>query len=174
MLRLKTFLPLIACAGIVAAAVAAVVGQIDPDPYLDPLNLTVSEYAVLDRGGATEFSMMALGVGSLALVAGLRMAQAPVGALAERLMLVWSGALLLIAIVPTTAPGLALDLPAQVHRYVSITAFVVMPVAGALMAARFGRDERWRAVARPLEWLALAGGSGCWRSPTWRCRVTGC
>ncbi|WP_084779459.1 DUF998 domain-containing protein [Planobispora rosea] len=160
MLRLKTLLPLIACAGILLAVVGAVVGQLDPDPYLDPLNLTVSEYAVLDRGGATEFSMMALGVGSLALVAGLRMAQAPTGAVAERLMLVWSGALLLIAVVPTTAPGLAMDLGAQVHRYVSITAFTVMPVAGAMMAARFGRDERWRAVARPLEWLALAGGFG--------------
>ncbi|GAA3443407.1 hypothetical protein GCM10018955_28450 [Planomonospora venezuelensis] len=157
---MKTFLPLIACAGILLAAVAAVVGQIDPDPYLDPLDLTVSEYAVLDRGGATGLAMMALGVGSLALVAGLRAAQAPVGALAERLMLVWGGALLLIAIVPAAAPGLALGAGAQVHRYVSVAAFAVMPVAGALMAARFGRDERWRPVARPLEWLALAGGFG--------------
>ncbi|GII01680.1 DUF998 domain-containing protein [Planobispora takensis] len=160
MLRLKMFYPLIACVGILMAAVAAVVGQIDPDPYLDPLNLTISEYAVLDRGGATEFSMLSLGIASFALVAGLRTAKAPVGALAERLMLVWSGALVLIALVPTTAPGLALDTGAQVHRYVSIMAFVAMPVAGALMVGRFAEDERWRAVARPVEWLSLAGGFG--------------
>ncbi|MFB9879356.1 DUF998 domain-containing protein [Planobispora siamensis] len=160
MLRLKMFYPLIACVGILMAAVAAVVGQIDPDPYLDPLNLTISEYAVLDRGGATEFAMLSLGVASFALVAGLRTAKAPVGTAAERLMLVWSGALVLIAVVPTTAPGLALDMGAQVHRYVSVLAFVAMPVAGALMVGRFAGDERWRAVARPVEWLSLAGGFG--------------
>ncbi|MGV9773655.1 DUF998 domain-containing protein [Streptosporangium sp. NPDC003464] len=160
MLALKRLYPLIACAGIVMATGATIIGQIDPDPYLDPLNLTISEYATLDRGGATEFAMAALGIASFALVAGLRAARAPVGAVAERLMLVWSAALVVIAIVPTTAPGLALDLTAQVHRYVSIAAFVAMPVAGGLMVARFREDERWRAVSGPVEWLALAGGFG--------------
>ncbi|MER5424447.1 DUF998 domain-containing protein [Streptosporangium roseum] len=160
MLALKRLYPLVACAGIVIAAVATVIGQIDPDPYLDPLNLTISEYAALDRGGATEFAMATLAVASFALVAGLRAAMAPIGAAAERLMLAWSAALVVIAIVPTTAPGLALDLTAQVHRYVSIAAFVAMPVAGALMVARLREDERWRVVARPVEWLALAGGFG--------------
>ncbi|WP_433249182.1 DUF998 domain-containing protein [Streptosporangium sp. CA-135522] len=160
MLALKRLYPLVSCAGIVMAVVATVIGQIDADPYLDPLNLTISEYAVLDRGGATEFAMASLGVASFALVAGLRAARAPVGAAARRLMLAWSAALVVIAIVPTTAPGLALDLNAEVHRYVSIAAFVVMPLAGALMVARLGQDERWRPVARPVEWLALAGGFG--------------
>ncbi|MFF5213213.1 DUF998 domain-containing protein [Streptosporangium sp. NPDC000396] len=160
MLALRRLYPLVACAGIAMAVVAAVVGQIDPDPYLDPLNLTISEYAALDRGGATEFAMACLGIASFALVVGLRAVKAPVGAAAERLMLVWSAALIVIAIVPTTAPGLALDLTAQVHRYVSVAAFVAMPAAGALMVARFSEDERWRVVARPVEWLALVGGFG--------------
>ncbi|MFD0889231.1 DUF998 domain-containing protein, partial [Streptosporangium algeriense] len=38
--------------------------------------------------------------------------------------------------------------------------FVVLPVAGALKVARLGEDERWKAVARPVEWLALACGFG--------------
>ncbi|GAT67882.1 hypothetical protein PS9374_03542 [Planomonospora sphaerica] len=160
MLRLKMLYPLIACAGILIAAVAAVVGQIDPDPYLDPLNLTISEYAVLDRGGATEFAMMSLGVASFALVAGLRAVRAPVGTAAERLMLVWSAALVLIAVVPTVAPAAVLDLGAQVHRYVSVGAFAAMPVAGMLMVTSLSEDERWRAAARPVEWLSLAGGFG--------------
>ncbi|MBG0814123.1 DUF998 domain-containing protein [Planomonospora sp. ID82291] len=160
MLRLKMLYPLIACAGILIAAVAAVVGQIDPDPYLDPLNLTISEYAVLDRGGATEFAVMSLGVASFALVAGLRAVRAPVGTAAERLMLAWSAALVLIAMVPTIAPGVAVDLGAQVHRYVSVGAFAAMPVAGMFMAAGLAQDERWRAAARPVEWLSLAGGFG--------------
>ncbi|MGV9325424.1 DUF998 domain-containing protein [Streptosporangium sandarakinum] len=160
MLASKRLYPLIACAGTAAAIVAAIAGQIDPDPQLDPLNLTISEYAVLDRGGATEFAMACLGVASLALVAGLRAVRAPIGAAAERLMLAWSAALVVIAVVPTVAPGLAMDLGAQVHRYVSIAAFLALPAAGALMAPGLGRDERWRVVARPVEWLTLAGGFG--------------
>ncbi|GAA4223957.1 hypothetical protein FHR32_003065 [Streptosporangium album] len=155
MLALKRLYPLVACAGIVMAAVATVVGQIDPDPHLDPLNLTIGEYAALDRGGAVEFAMASLGIGSFALVAGLRAAGVPVGAVAERLMLAWSTALVVIAIMPVTAP---------MYPYVSVTAFatvfVSMPVAGALMVTRFSQDEGWRAVARPMEWLALAGGFG--------------
>lgn len=155
MLALKRLYPLVACAGIVMAAVATVVGQLDPDPHLDPLNLTIGEYAVLDRGGAVELAMASLGVGSFALVAGLRAARASVGVAAERLMLAWSTALVVIAVMPATAP---------MYDYVSIAAFVTvfvsMPVAGALMVTRFQQDERWRAVARPVEWLALAGGFG--------------
>jgi hypothetical protein len=153
--------PLIACTGIATAAVAtAAIGLIDPVPYPDPLNLTISEYAALSGGGVTQFAMASLGIASFALVAGLRAVKAPVGVAAERLMLVWSAALLVLAIVPAATSGPLADLSAQVHRYVSIAAFVAMPAAGALMVARFSEDERWRAVARPVEWLALAGGFG--------------
>lgn len=46
------------------------------------------------------------------------------------------------------------------HGYASAVAFVALPVAGALMVARLGEDERWRVVARPVEWLALLCGFG--------------
>ena len=101
--RLKRFYPLIACAGIATAAVATVMGQVDPVPYPDPLNLTISEYAALERRGATQFAMASLGIASFALVAGLRAVKAPVGVAAERLMLVWSAALIVLAIVPDAA-----------------------------------------------------------------------
>ncbi|MDP9847540.1 DUF998 domain-containing protein [Streptosporangium lutulentum] len=160
MLALKRLSPLLACAGIAVAAVAMVAGLISPGPYPDALNLTISEYAALEGGGAIPFAMGALGIASFALVAGLRAVKAPVGVTAERLMLTWSAALVVLAIVPSAAPGPFMDLSSQVHRYVSIAAFVAMPAAGALMVTRFGEDERWRVVARPVEWLALAGGFG--------------
>ncbi|GAA2850634.1 hypothetical protein GCM10010517_08110 [Streptosporangium fragile] len=156
----KRLYPLIACAGIVTAVVAAVLGRLDPAPYLDVFNLTISEYAVLDRGGADELALAALGGASFVTVVGLRAAGAPMGTAAERLLLAWSAALVVLAAVPGVAPGLGAELTVQAHRYASAVAFVALPVAGGLMAGRFREDGRWRAVAGPVEWLALAGGFG--------------
>jgi hypothetical protein len=156
----KRFYPLIACGSIMFAVVAVVVGQIVPDPYLDPMNVTVSEYAVSDRGGVTEVAMAVLGIGSLALLAGLRSAGAPVRGMPERLLMVWSGALIVAAIIPTTPIGNDLDLAAQIHRYVSVAAFVSLPAAGALLVPRLTANADWKPVARVVEWVALAGGFG--------------
>ncbi|MBB2908884.1 hypothetical protein FHS43_000130 [Streptosporangium becharense] len=161
MLVPKRLYPLLACAGIMMAVVAAVVGQIESAPYLDSLHLTLGEYAVLGGGGgAIGFALAALAGASLATVAGLRAAAAPVGTAAERLLLVWSAALAVLAVLPALAPGLDAEAAAQAYRYTSIVAFAAVPAAGGLMAAGFRRDERWRPVAAPVEWLALAGGFG--------------
>ncbi|MBF8193378.1 DUF998 domain-containing protein [Nonomuraea sp. K274] len=152
--------PVIACGSIVFSVVAVLVGQFGPDPYLDPMNVTVSEYGVADRGGVTEVAMAVLGIGSLALLAGLRAAGAPVRGLPERLLMVWSAALVIAAIVPTTPIGHDLTMTAQIHRYVSIAAFVSLPAAGALLVPRLGAHADWKPVARVVEWVALAGGFG--------------
>ncbi|WP_188188763.1 DUF998 domain-containing protein [Nonomuraea sp. SYSU D8015] len=156
----KRLYPLIACGSILFSVVAVVVGQFDPDPYLDPMNVTISEYAVADRGGVTEVAMAVLGIGSLALLAGLRAAGAPVRGMPERLLMVWSGALVVASIVPTTPIGTDLDLAAQIHRYVSVAAFVSLPAAGALLVPRLAASADWKPVARAVEWVALAGGFG--------------
>jgi hypothetical protein len=152
--------PLIACASIAFSVVLTIVGQFGPDAYLDPLNVTVSEYAVSDRGGVTEIAMAVLGIGSLALLAGLRAMKAPVHGLPEKLLMVWSGALTVAAIIPTTPIGQSLDAAAHIHRYVSVAAFVSLPVAGALLVSRLAADARWKPVSRVVEWVALAGGFG--------------
>ncbi|MER7132127.1 DUF998 domain-containing protein [Streptosporangium saharense] len=165
MLALRRLCPLVACAGIAVAVGAMVVGQVlAAASHPDPLALTIGEYAAVEGSGATELAMISLAVASLALVAGLRAARAPLGRAVERLLAVWSGALTVMALVPAGSPGSAstLDgwLPGQVHGYASAVAFVALPVAGALMVARLGEDERWRVVARPVEWLALLCGFG--------------
>ncbi|MFF4775350.1 DUF998 domain-containing protein [Microtetraspora fusca] len=156
----KRIYPLLACAGIMIAVAAAVVGQLDPDPYLDPLDLALTDYVVLDRSGATEVAMVVLGGGSLALLAGMRAVRAPVSGWPERLMLVWSLALVATAIMPASAVSEGVSWSAQVHRYVSVVAFVSLPAATAQLVGRFAADGRWRAVARPVEWLTLASGLG--------------
>ncbi|GGS78931.1 DUF998 domain-containing protein [Nonomuraea spiralis] len=152
--------PLVACASIVFSVVAILVGHFGPDPYLDPMNVTISEYAVTDRGGVTEVAMAVLGIGSLALLAALRKMRAPIRGLPEKLLMVWSAALVVVAVIPTVPLGLDLDLAAQIHRYVSIAAFVSLPAAGALLVPRLTADALWKPVARAVEWVALAGGFG--------------
>jgi hypothetical protein len=122
--------------------------------------VTVSEYAVSDRGGVTELAMVVLGLGSLILLKALKAAHAPVRGLPERLLWVWSGALIVAAVIPTTPIGHDLTLTAQIHRYVSVAAFVSLPAAAALLVPRLAADEAWKPVARTVEWLALAGGLG--------------
>ncbi|WP_043619662.1 DUF998 domain-containing protein [Nonomuraea candida] len=156
----KRLYPWIACASILFSVVAVVAGQFGPDPYLDPLNVTISEYAVSDRGGVTEVAMAVLGIGSLALLAGLRSVGAPIKGAPQWLLMAWSGALVVAAVVPTTPIGQDLDLAAQIHRYVSIAAFVSLPAAGALMVPRLAADASWKPVARVVEWVTLAGGFG--------------
>ncbi|MEU4231282.1 DUF998 domain-containing protein [Nonomuraea sp. NPDC026600] len=156
----KRLYPIIACGSIVFAVVGIVVGQLVPDPDLNPLNVTVSEYAVSDRGGVTEAAMVVLGLGSLILLKALKAAHAPVRGLPERLLWVWSGALIVAAVIPTTPIGHDLTLTAQIHRYVSVAAFVSLPAAAALLVPRLAADEAWKPVARTVEWLALAGGLG--------------
>ncbi|MEU6713719.1 DUF998 domain-containing protein [Nonomuraea sp. NPDC046802] len=160
MTAVKRIYSLVACGSILFAVVAVVIGQLGPDSALDPVNATVSEYAVSDRGGVTGVAMAVLGVGSLALLAGLRAAGAPVRGMPERLLMVWSGALVVAALIPTTPFGVDLDLAAQIHRYVSVAAFVSLPAAGALMVSRLASDAAWKPVARVVEWVALAGGFG--------------
>ncbi|MFC5820366.1 DUF998 domain-containing protein [Nonomuraea harbinensis] len=150
--------PLVALAAIVCGVAGIGFAQLDSD--LNPLHVTVSEYAVADRGGVTEVAMAVVALGSLALLAGLRSVGAPVRGMPERLLLVWSGALLVAAAVPTAPFGADPTFAAQVHRYVSIAAFVSLPAAGALLVPRLARDPVWRPVARVVEWLALAGGLG--------------
>lgn len=160
MKQVRRTYPLIALGAIVFSVIAVVVGQFGPDSYLDPMNITISEYAVSDRGGITEVAMAVLGLGSLALLQGLRNAGAPIKGAPEKLLMVWSVALIVAALIPTTPIGYDLDLTAQIHRYVSIAAFVSLPLAGAMLVPRFNADARWKAAARPVEWLALAGGFG--------------
>ncbi|MFF5108599.1 DUF998 domain-containing protein [Streptosporangium sp. NPDC000509] len=160
MLASKRLSPLIACAAIVVAVVAAVTGLTEPVLSPNPLDLTIGEYAALDRTGAAGLAMAALGIAAFAVVAGLRAVGAPVDALAERLMLAWGAGLVVLAVLPAALPATGTDLIAQTYRYLSVAVLAAVPAAGGLTVARFAEDERWRPTARPVEWLTLAGGFG--------------
>jgi hypothetical protein len=148
MSSLRRLYPLIACGGVLLAVIAFVVGQLDSTAWFD---VTISGYAAVDP--VAEFALLSAGLAALALTAGMRAVGAPVGGWPERLMVVWALSTSLLALVPA-------DAPAAVGTGLSVVAFLSLPVAAGLLVPRLGEDERWRGAARPMEWLALAGGLG--------------
>ncbi len=149
----------LAIAAIAVAALLAVVGHAGVDG-LDPVSVTVSDYAVSDSGGAIHVAMLLLAVGSAVLIPALRRPGPPrgrrdtarVGA-AQLLLAAWAGGLLLAGLVPTNPPGTEMGTAAYVHRYASVVAFVALPVAGWLLATHLPANPR---AARWLRILAAA------------------
>jgi hypothetical protein len=141
--------------GLVTAVVATVVGHIGLGPGYDPLELTISDYALSNRGVTIEIAMVALAVAAPALLAGLRAVGTAIRGMPAVLLSIWSVGLLIAAIIPTDPPGLpTMSTAALVHRYTSVAAFVALPIAAALIAARFaGLGSR---LASTVRWLCVS------------------
>lgn len=154
---------LLALGGIALAALLAVVGHLDADG-LDPWSLTVSDYAVSDRGGAIDAAMVVLAVATAVLLPALRRLRRARAVVV--LLVAWIGGLLLAAAVPTNEPGLPMDTAAYVHRYASVAAFLALPVGGLLLADRLpAGTARWvrrfavasLVLAAAMAWSAYPG-----------------
>ncbi|MGR6317190.1 DUF998 domain-containing protein [Micromonospora soli] len=146
---------LLALGGIALAAVLAVLGHLEVNDNLNPWSLTVSDFAVSDRGGVIDVAMAVLAAATVVLLPALRRAGA--GRPAGFLLAAWAAGLVTAAVVPTNEPGLPMDTAAYAHRYASVVAFVALPAAGWLLAGRLGgRAPGWlRGLA--LTSLLLAG-----------------
>lgn len=137
--------------GLAVAIVSTVVGHLGVGPGYDPLRLTVSDYALSNRGTAIEVAMVALAVGALALVAAFRAAGVRVGGWPAVLMSVWSAGLLIAAAFPTDPlTATSMSTAAYVHRYASVTAFVVLPIAAVGLASRLPAGGPTRHLVRRL------------------------
>lgn len=149
-------LALLTLAGAGAATALGVFAHVDADAGLNPLALTISDYAVSDRGGAMDAAMLILGLSSLTLPVALwlrGLARRPVLALLS----VWALGMLAAAFVPTDPPGAPEMTPAgYAHRYLSVAAFVSLPIAGTLLLrAMPARAVRGLAVASAVGLLML-------------------
>lgn len=149
-------LALVTVGGALLAAVLTVQAHLASEPGMDAWSLTISDYAVSNRGGPMETAMFVLGAASLALPLGLRAVGAPVGRLPALLLYGWSAGLMAAALIPTDplhTPQLSTQ--GYVHRYVSVAAFVCLPVAALLAVRRLGADPGWSGAAADG-----AGGAG--------------
>ncbi|MEU1241602.1 DUF998 domain-containing protein [Micromonospora parva] len=143
---------LLALGGIALAALLTVIGHLEVNDDLNPWALTISDFAVSDRGGVIDVAMVVLALATVALLYGLRRAAPARPAPATDLLLgAWVTGLLLAAVVPTNEPGTAMTTAAYVHRYASVVAFLALPAAGWLLARR----SELAPVARTLRTLVL-------------------
>ncbi|MBM0235720.1 DUF998 domain-containing protein [Micromonospora sp. STR1_7] len=145
---------LLALGGIAVAALLTVIGHLEVNDDLNPWALTISDFAVSDRGGVIDVAMVVLALATVALLYGLRRAGPPrprPGRTAELLLGAWVAGLLLAAVVPTNEPGTAMTSAAYLHRYASVVAFLALPVGGWLLARR----PDLATAARTLRTLAL-------------------
>lgn len=152
-------LAVVAIAGAGVAAVLGVVAHIDAEPGMSPLSLTISDYAISDRGGPPmEAAMLLLGLSSFALPVALWLRGCARRWLTV-LLSVWSLGLIASAFVPTDPPGAPeMTLSGYTHRYVSVAAFVSLPIAGTLLL-RVLRE--WGiGAARAVRGLAVASAVG--------------
>ncbi|MEW1586158.1 DUF998 domain-containing protein [Micromonospora vinacea] len=147
---------LLALGGIALAALLTVIGHLEVNDDLNPWALTISDFAVSDRGGVIDVAMVVLALATVALLYGLRRAGPPrSGRTAELLLGAWVGGLLLAAVVPTNEPGTAMTTAAYLHRYASVVAFLALPAAGWLLARRPDLTPAARTL-RALVLLSLA------------------
>lgn len=126
-----------ACTALIGAALTAllaVIGQFGPEPDVSQISLSVSDYALADRGGATDWAMVTFGGSALALLLSLDRPRR----LLTAILGLFATAMVVAAIAPTD-PGTNLTLTGDIHRYASVAAFAALPTAGLLLADRYGR-----------------------------------
>ncbi|MEO3809299.1 DUF998 domain-containing protein [Sphaerisporangium sp. B11E5] len=146
MLPLRRLYPLVAGVGVLGASMTLVAGRVGGPAGM--ADMTVARYAAVD-GEHAAAALGLLGVSSLVLVLGMWAVRGPMGGWTQWLMPVFGVGAVVAALVPGTA----------VAEGALLVAMVAMAGAAALMSRRFAEDERWRAIARPMEWLALGAGA---------------
>jgi len=154
-------LAVVAAGGLVLTTVLGIVAHLVPAPGLSPVSLTISDYAVSDRGWPMNLAIFLLGATSLAVPLALRAARTTVGRLVEVLLLAWCLGLITAALVPTDPLGtVELSPTGYLHRYVSVAAFVALPLATLLAVRRLAADPRWCGVVPLLRALAVVSVLG--------------
>lgn len=115
---------------------------------LDPLHAVISEYAFQASGWLLPLSLTLFAAGSALIAEAMRRSGTDRWVVA--LLVAWGASMFLIGAFPTDPPGLPLSLSGGIHRYAAFVAFLVMPVAGLLLARariRYARAVRLLSLA---------------------------
>jgi hypothetical protein len=125
---------------------------------LDPLWMTLSEYALGPLGWMFDLGVTGLAAGSLlvllALVGAGLLRWPSTGAVA---LLVWAGALLVLVLFQKADWSVGPSLSGYVHRYAGFAAFVALPAAALAVARGRGRSGRGLTTLALLSygWLSV-------------------
>jgi hypothetical protein len=126
---------------------------------LDPLESGISLYALGPHGEVQAAAIVAVGLGSLALAAGLRRAlPARPGAAGSLCVALWGGSIAVAGLVPFD-PDPPVSFAGAVHDAAGTAANLFLVLGIALLSRPMAGDPRWRslgAASVPLAALALA------------------
>jgi hypothetical protein len=151
--------PVLAGAGaLLLAAVAIVYLHLVAPASISPIRDTVSEYVYIPSAGVL-FGVSAIltAFGSVGLMVGMRYSPLKPSRLTYALMGLWCAGLALLPTFPTDPTLADLTLTGTVHRYLSLVAFISLPLAGIGVAAAFAAHEHLRRTAQRLRIMCAAG-----------------
>ena len=138
----------------------ALLHVLPPSNQVDPMTRTLSQYALGGNGWMFDLGVLALAVGSVAILAGLVRAGV-VRALSGATVFValWSGALAVLVFFQKYdfANGEHTGASGMIHRMASLVAFLSLPLAAMLTVRYAGRrNPGWRRPAAWTRWATVA------------------
>jgi hypothetical protein len=141
---------------LVAAALVGALHVLPETEAISPIRRTLSEYALTDTAWAFNVGVVALALGSLAiLIATAAAGLSRVGSLGLVLGGAWVLGLLAVVVFPKHDWSVGPSTAGHVHRVASLVAFVCLPVAVILLTRRRAAPVTNRA-SRSAFWLAVA------------------
>ena len=149
---------------LVAAGVLAVLGLHVVAADVDPVRRTLSQYALGPWKPVFDAAVLAVAVGSLAVLAGLARARlVRLRGVAVTLLAAWSAFLVVVVAFEKIDWSVGPTTTGYLHRYASLVAFFCLPAAALALGRRWCGDARFRSVARTTWWLGVA--SLAWLAP---------
>ncbi|MFG1945279.1 DUF998 domain-containing protein [Nonomuraea sp. NPDC048826] len=120
---------------------------------LDPMHTVISEYAFQAAGWLLPMSLTLFAAGAALIAEALRRSGAHRWVVG--LLVVWGMSMFLVGAFPTDPPGLPLSVSGGIHRYAAFVAFLVMPLAGLLLARARIRYAGWMRALSAVAVVAL-------------------
>jgi Protein of unknown function (DUF998) len=151
-------------AALVGAGVVAVLALHVLATDVDPIRRTLSQYALGPWKPAFDAGVLAVAIGSAAVLAGLvraglvRRRGVAAGSLAA-----WSACLLVVVAFEKIDWSVGPTPTGYLHRYASLVAFLCLPVAALVLGRAWRGDARWGRFAGWTRWLGIA--SLAWLAP---------
>ena len=145
--------------GCTAAGTSAVVALhvLPPTDQISPIRRTMSENALHETALLFNLRVMAVALGSLAVLAVLAVAGMTrwlsLGGLG---LLLWVVGLAAVVYFPKHNWSVGPSLDGHIHRVASLVTFISLPIGALIIAWAWRRDERWRGYAL---WTATAAAA---------------
>jgi hypothetical protein len=143
---------------LIAAGVVAVLAlHVVALEEVDPVRRTLSQYALGPWKPVFDAGVLAVALGSVAVLAGLVRTGLTRGrGAAVALLAVWSACLVVVVAFEKIDWSVGPTPTGYVHRYASLVAFLCLPVAALALGRAWRGDTRWGGFARATRWLGVA------------------